>query len=90
MTIKVYSGFSKRINSTKQQTGGTDISAVLKAPCNIVSPVFEVSASYATYNYVYVASWGRYYYVSDVTYITNDVVQLHCASDPMASGKSEI
>lgn len=90
MTIKIYSGFSKRHNSTKQPTGGTDITAILKAPCNIVSPVFEVSASYATYNYVYVASWGRYYYVTDVTYITNDIVQLHCESDPMASGKSAI
>ena len=90
MTIKVYSGFSKRQNSTKQPTGGTDISVNLKMPTNMLAPVFEVSSIYETYNYVYVAAWGRYYYITDITYVTKDIVQLHCAVDTMASGKSDI
>lgn len=90
MTIKVYSGFSKRKNSTKQPTGGTDVTCVLKDPCGILAPVFEVSASYAGTNYVYVASWSRYYFVTDVEYVTNDIILLHCAVDVLASYKSSI
>ena len=90
MTIKVYSGFSKRQNSTKQPTGGTDVSVNLKMPTNMLAPVFEISATYATYNYVYVASWGRYYFVEDVEYITNDIVRLHCTVDALASYKTQV
>ena len=90
MTIKVYSGFSKLKNSTKQPTGGTDVSAVLKAPCGILNPVFEISSGYSGVNYVYVASWSRYYFVTECEYITNDIIRLHCAVDVLASYKSSI
>lgn len=90
MQIKVYSGFAKRKNSTKQPTGGTDVNCVLKDPCRILAPVFELSASYASTNYVYVASWSRYYFVTDVEYVTNDIILLHCAVDVLASYKSSI
>ena len=90
MTIKVYNSFSKRNNSTKQPTGGTDVSVVLKTPTSIMHPVFEVSTSYASTKYVYVAAWSRYYFVDDVVYLMNDIIELHCVVDPMASFKSNV
>lgn len=90
MTIKVYNSFSKRKNSTKQPTGGTDVSVVLKTPTDILAPVFELSASYANTKYVYVSDWARYYFVSNVVYLMNDIIELHCAVDPLASHKSAI
>ena len=42
MNITYYTNFSKRINSTKQPTGGTTISCRLKAPCSVERPVFEM------------------------------------------------
>lgn len=90
MNITVYSGFSKRQNSTKQPTTGTDVTIVLKAPVNILNPVFEVAATHANANYVHVSEWGRYYFVQDVTYITNDVIELHCVVDVLASYKTQV
>lgn len=90
MTIKVYTTFSKRKNSTKQPAGGTDVTVKLKTPTSILNPVFEISATYASYKYVYVSSWNRYYYVTDVIYITNDIVEMYCTCDIMASHKTEI
>lgn len=90
MQIKVYSGFSKRKNSTKQPTGGTTVTVLLKYPVDKVSPSFDVAATYAGSNYVYVSDWSRYYFVTGVTYLTNDIVTLKCSSDPMASAKSNI
>ena len=41
MTITYWTNFSKRINSTKQPTGGTNITTVaLKTPCSVETPVF--------------------------------------------------
>ena len=90
MQIKVYSGFSKRRNSTKQPTGGTTVTVALKYPVDKVSPSFDVAVAYGGSNYVYVSDWGRYYFVTGVTYQTKDIVTLKCASDPMASAKSNI
>lgn len=90
MQIKVYSGFSKRRNSTKQPTGGTTVTVVLKYPVDKVNPSFDVAATYAGSNYIYVSDWGRYYFVTGVTYLTKDIVTLKCASDPMASAKTDI
>ena len=90
MQIKVYTGFSKRKNSTKQPTGGTTVTVALKYPVDKVSPSFDVAVAHAGSNYVYVSDWGRYYFVTGVTYQTNAIVTLKCASDPMASAKSNI
>ncbi len=90
MTIRGFVGFSKRKNSTKQPTGGTDIAAVLKAPCGIMNPVFELAASHADISYIEVPGWGRYYFVTEIEYVTNAVIRLHCAVDVLASFKSAI
>ena len=90
MTIKTYTGFSKRKNSTKQPTGGSDLTVTLKKPTSIISPVFECTSVGDNVNYVYVAGWGRYYFVTDIIHVNNGMVEIHCASDPMASAKSDI
>ena len=90
MTIKTYTNFSKRKNSTKQPTGGTDVSVVLKEPTSIVNPVFKCSSVSDSVNYVYCESFGRYYFVSDIVHVTNDIIELHCSVDVLASAKSNI
>ena len=90
MKIKVFSAFAKRDNSTLQPTGGTEVDVVLKTPCSILAPVFEISSAYANVNYIYVDAWSRYYSVGTPEYITNDVVRITCKVDPLASFKSDI
>ena len=89
LTITYWTNFSKRINSTKQPTSGTNISTVaLKTPCSIETPVFILNGISDSINYI---KWGsRYYYVTDVTWLTNDNIQVSCDLDVLATYKSNI
>lgn len=90
MNIKYWTGFSKRKNSTKVPTSGTDATVNLKDDCSILNPVFDCVGVPANVNYIYVSDFGRYYYVSDVVHVTKDRIQIHCDVDPLASFKSNI
>lgn len=60
---------NKRNNSLKLPTEGVSIACVLKDNCSLTSPVLELkTAERPTYNYAYIADFGRYYYVNDWTY----------------------
>lgn len=62
----VFYNHSKRSNSTKLPTGGTEIACVLKDDCSVTSPLLELKTDgYPTYNYAYISDFARYYYVSD-------------------------
>ena len=88
MQISVYSGFSKRINSTKQPTGGTTIDVALKTPCCVMSPTFRISGFDLSWDYI---AWGsRYFYVDDITVETNDIALYHCKIDTMATFRGDI
>lgn len=74
MNIKLYSGFSKRINSTKRPTGNAQLSlnGELRQPTNITNPVIGFknmgATSPAPYVYAYIDKFQRYYFVSDWKY----------------------
>lgn len=89
MKIKYWTSFSKRKNSTLTPSGGTEIDAVLKGPTSELNPVFELQGVTSA-KYVYCATFGRYYYVTDVVHLNNNVIQLICAVDPMSSHKGSI
>ena len=88
MTITTYSSFAKKRNSTKQPTGGTSHTALLKEPCSIENPAFKLRTS--DNNITYVSAFGHYYFVDDAIRISNEDIELHCSCDALASHKSEI
>ena len=88
MKLKYYS-FSKRKNSTAQPTGGTEIDVVLKEPCSILNPTFKTFTDVKLATYVYIADWGRYYFVDDITYDGPEYV-MTCSVDALASHKTAI
>lgn len=90
MKIHYWTNFSKRKNSTKQPTSGTEVSVRLKDNCSIINPVFESSQIPANANYIYVQDWGRYYFVINVVYTTNTIKEFSCEVDCMASAKTNI
>lgn len=88
MDIIVYSGFSKRINSTKQPTGGTIKSVVLKNPTSIIRPTFVITGFDTSWNYI---QWGvRYYFVDDIVFLTNNQAAYTCTLDVLATYKDVI
>lgn len=90
ITIKLGT-FTKRINSTKQPTlsGFTDFDCVLKDTTSVDNPTFLISAAdLEGYNY---ASWGtRYYFVSALRSIRNNLWEVDCSLDVLATYKSNI
>lgn len=88
MNINVWTNFSKRVNSTKQPIGGTQISVVLKENCSLENPVFIVSTPIT--DYTYVEAFDHYYFVSDIVNINATQSEIHCGMDPMATYKAEI
>lgn len=88
-TATAWAGFSKRKNSTKQPSAtGTSITLTLKDDTSIMQPVFIFGGNYFTYNYVQFA--GRYYYVDDVVSLRNNLVEVHCNIDVLATYKAAI
>ena len=88
MNITCFSGFSKKPNSTKQPTGGTSKSVVLKQPTSVLNPVFIIEGYNLSWNYI---QWGvRYYYVDDIVIVHNNIAEYHCSTDVMATYKSDI
>lgn len=88
MEIVVFSGFSKKLNSTKRPTGGTTLNVKLKQPCSIMKPQFLISGFNTSWNYI---QWGsRYYYVDDIIIETNDLATYSCTLDTLATYKDAI
>ena len=89
MTITYWTGFNKRKNSTKQPTGGTNISTVvLKDDTSIMNPVFDCVGLPANVNYI--QAWGKYYFVRNVTHVGADRLLVECECDVLATYKSNI
>lgn len=89
MATLTYYSFSKRHKSTLQPTSGTDITVNLKDGCSFTKPVFLLNFSgFPTFNYI--AFEGRYYFVTDVRSVRNDLWEIECEEDYLASWKTAI
>lgn len=80
---------SKRHNSTLVPTNGTDITVYLKEGCDILSPTFKL-------NYSAIPAWSmakfdnRYYFVTGIRSVRNDLWEVDCTVDVLATYKSAI
>lgn len=81
--------FSKRHNSTAQPTGGTLIDVQLKGGCDILAPVFILNYSgVPTFNYM--SFEGRFYFVTGIKSIRQDLFEVSCEVDVLATWKAAI
>ena len=87
----IYLGsFAKRRNSTKQPTTELSDSRTIKLKENTSydSPTFILTGNNLDYNY---AKWdNRYYFITDTRSIHNDLMEVDCVLDPLATYKAEI
>ena len=82
--------FSKRKNSTKQPTGTpTQISVDLKSGTSLISPTFLLNLNTRpTYNYLVFEGW--YYFITDIISVRNDLWEIVCEVDALATARTEI
>lgn len=99
MNVNFYQ-FSKRENSTAQPGSGTPAQTFdckLKNDTSIISPIIELmkpsNISWSTilgFNYCYISDFSRYYFVQDLTFKTNSIVEIQLTVDVLASFKLTI
>ena len=90
MQLLLFKNFSKRRNSTKQVDDSTGIvtDVVLKQGTSIESPVFliqgvDLDVNYAKFN-------NHYFYIDDIVVGNNNIYEIHCSQDLLATYKSQI
>lgn len=94
IAVDLHSNFHKRVNSTKApSTAGVTYNCVLKEGCSIIAPVIGLdlglTANPHQYNYAKIASFGRWYYVTDWTW-QDRLWWASLAVDTLASYKTDI
>lgn len=88
MDIVLYSNNSDTKVLNKSLTAlGTITGVKLKEYTSIIAPVLLLtkSANVIAANYVYIPEFGRYYYITNLEYQTNDLVSLTLAVDVLYS-----
>ena len=89
MTATFWTNFSKRQNSTMQPSGsGTAYTVYLKDGVSVMAPVFlidgiDLSVTYCRWN-------NRFYFVRDIILSNNNIYQVSCEIDVLATWKSQI
>ena len=81
--------FSKRHNSTAVPTGGTSVTVELKGGCDLLAPIFTLSLS-GTPTFNYMQFGGRYYFVTNIRSVRNNLWDISCAVDVLATYKASI
>lgn len=88
MNITLYK-FSKRANSTKRPSGGVRVYGRLNNKCGITAPSVIFSEDFHSYNYAYIPTFNRFYWVDEWTY-SDGVWIAEMTVDVLASYRSEI
>ena len=93
MTINFYTNQSEKNRLDKTLVSAFDLNGELKEDCSIIDPVIKIAAdvsSMASVNYLYIASFGRYYFINNVVSINNDICEVHAHVDVLSTYKDEI
>lgn len=87
----IFYQFAKRTNSTKRPSGGQEFGIDLKAPCNIIDPEIKIGTQKdpTGYNYCYLPTFGRYYWVKNWTY-ADGLWNAFLTVDTLASYRDQI
>ena len=81
---------SKKLNSTYNTFSGTNLTCKLKDVCGMQSPIFEVQGLSKGTFYNYAKFEGRYYWVNEISYETNNIQIVYCSIDALATFKDAI
>lgn len=90
----------KKINKTGALDNETRITDTfrIKEPCSILNPVVQLATSTITsaginvynLNYAYVKTFNRYYFINDITYLNDGLVELSMSVDVLMSYADKI
>ena len=92
MQIITYMNNSETIRVDKNLTEVSTLSSVrLLENCSILNPSFVLKMPNDIFiNYIYVPKFGRYYYITNLTILDNNMIKIDCSVDVLMSYKNEI
>lgn len=87
-TTVYFASAAKKRNSTLQATFNTSFDVVLKESTSIDRPTFILQTNSFDYN---IAKWGdKYYFIDDVVSVKNNIWEVSCVLDVLATYKADI
>lgn len=90
MILSVASG-NKRKNSTRQLSPAARFEIYLKDNCSMIDPVFILSLDTEVFpKWAEVYFDDRYYFVNDIVQVHDNLFEIHCHADVLATWKSLI
>lgn len=92
MDVTLYQNYSENNAINKNIVKIADITAICKGPVAVENPILiiEYSSSDLSANYAYVAEYGRYYYINNITALTGGRLELTLSVDVLMSFSSAI
>lgn len=94
MDITLYkcSSENNRLDKTEFLKDSFTISGELRSSLNILSPSFNIQSenNLIGYNYCYIPYLNRYYYISSMELIRNNIYAIRCSVDVLMSYKDAI
>lgn len=93
MTIEFYVNQSEKNRLDKTLVSAFNLNGELKEDCSIIDPVIKIVgdvSSMASVNYMYIASFSRYYFINNVISINNEICEVHAHVDVLSTYKDEI
>lgn len=91
MQVDFYYNKSDERQIFKELVTGETMEGTLRDASSIISPVIMFkSSSVMKYNFCYIPTWRRYYFVRDVVSYRNDLYVISCECDVLMSFKNDI
>lgn len=85
MNIVAYNNSSDPRIISKSVTQVTEFVGTLRNETEVVNPVILVEGAIPTFNYCFIAAFNRYYFVTDIKTVRNNVYEIHLKSDVLMS-----
>ena len=91
MTINFYINTSEKEKFDKSLTNEKSLTGFLKQGSSVINPVITVEIhNPSQYNYIYIAEFHRYYFISDTVNVKNNIWEIHMHVDALSSFKTQI
>lgn len=92
MNVTLYKMTSENNAINKAKTSKGTVSAVAKNDCSIYTPtlILSYNSIMDDINYVYIPSFGRYYFITNITGMTGHRYEINCKCDVLESFKTQI
>lgn len=92
MTLNLYVNKSEANRKTKVLESQLPMVGTLREECNITNPaiVVETTVNMSTYNYAYIPDFSRYYFITEVTSVRENIWRLSLKCDVLSTAAPEL